>query len=58
MSPWQAGYNYYNFEEVSAPANVVLPPSSYRRLQEIKAAYDPDQMIVSAHPVRPGDLLS
>jgi hypothetical protein len=31
----------------------VLPPASVRRLQEIKAAYDPDQVIISAHPVWP-----
>jgi len=31
----------------------VLPPASYRRLQKIKATYDPDQVIVSAHPVWP-----
>jgi len=35
------------------PASAVLPPASYRRLQKIKAAYDPDQAIVSAHPVQP-----
>ena len=33
----------------------MLPPASYRRLQEIKAAYDPDQMIISAHPVWPAN---
>jgi Berberine and berberine like len=31
----------------------VLPPASYRRLQKIKAAYDPDQVIISAHPAWP-----
>ena len=40
-------------EETPAPASAVLPPASYRRLQEIKTAYDPDQMIISAHPVWP-----
>jgi hypothetical protein len=32
----------------------VLPPASCERLQKIKATYDPDQTIISAHPVRPG----
>jgi Berberine and berberine like len=36
-----------------AEANAVLPSASYQRLQQIKAAYDPDQTIISAHPVRP-----
>ena len=25
----------------------------YRRLREIKAHYDPDQVVISVHPVRP-----
>ena len=53
LGPWYAGYDYYNFEETPAPASAVLPPASYRRLQEIKTAYDPDQAIISAHPVQP-----
>jgi FAD/FMN-containing dehydrogenase len=51
LARWHAGYDYYNFEETAAEAHVVLPPASYRRLQEIKATYDPDQTIISAHPV-------
>ena len=53
LGPWHTGYDYYNFEETPAPASAVLPPASYRRLQKIKAVYDPDQAIVSAHPVQP-----
>ena len=53
LAPWHAGYDYYNFVETPAEAEVVLPPESYARLQKIKAAYDPDQAIISAHPVRP-----
>jgi hypothetical protein len=53
LAPWHAGYDYYNFEDVPGPAAAVLPPASFRRLQEIKAAYDPDQVIISAHPVWP-----
>jgi hypothetical protein len=58
LAPWHAGYDYYNFEETPAPASAVLPPASYRRLQTIKASYDPDQAIISAHPVRPVRLLA
>ena len=53
LTRWHAGYDYYNFEETPAEAHVVLPPASYRRLQEVKATYDPDQTIISAHPVWP-----
>jgi len=53
MAPWRAGYDYYNFEESPGPASAVLPPASYRRLQEVKAAHDPGQVVISAHPVLP-----
>ena len=53
LAPWHASYDYYNFEGTPAAASAVLPPASYRRLQEIKASYDPDQVIISAHPVWP-----
>jgi hypothetical protein len=53
FAPWRVGYDYYNSEETPAPASAVLPPASYRRLQRIMAAHDPDQAIISAHPVRP-----
>jgi FAD/FMN-containing dehydrogenase len=53
LAPWRAGYDYYNFVETPANAEAVLPAASYQRLREIKAMYDPDQVIVSAHPVRP-----
>jgi hypothetical protein len=53
LTPWHASYDYYNFEETPAAASAVLPPASYRRLQKIKASYDPGQVIISAHPVWP-----
>jgi hypothetical protein len=53
LTPWHASYDYYNFAETPAGARAVLPPASYHRLQEIKASYDPDQVIISAHPIWP-----
>ena len=53
LASWHASYDYYNFEETPAAAGAVLPPASYRRLQQIKASCDPDQVIISAHPVWP-----
>jgi FAD/FMN-containing dehydrogenase len=53
LVPWHARYDYYNFVDTPAPASAVLPPASYQRLQKIKATYDPDQVIISAHPVWP-----
>jgi FAD/FMN-containing dehydrogenase len=56
LAPWHAGYDFYNFVETPAEAEVVLPAASYQRLREIKATYDPDQAIISAHPVRPAEV--
>ena len=53
LAAWRAGHDYYNFAETPADADAVLPDDAYRRLREIKAMYDPDQAIVSGHPVRP-----
>ena len=53
LAPWHAGYDYYNFVEIPVEADIVLPPASYERLRRIKADYDPDEVIVSSHPVRP-----
>jgi len=53
LAPWHASYDSYNFEDTPAPAAAVLPPASARRLQEIKAAYGPGQVNISAHPVWP-----
>ena len=53
LAIWHAGYDYYNFVETPAEAEVVLPRVSFERLQRVKAAYDPDEAIISAHPVRP-----
>jgi FAD/FMN-containing dehydrogenase len=53
LTAWHAGYDYYNFAETQGEANAVLPRDAYRRLREIKAQYDPDQAVISAHPVRP-----
>jgi FAD/FMN-containing dehydrogenase len=53
LAPWHASYDYYNSKDTPATAGGVLPPASLPRLQEINAAYDPDQMIISAHPVWP-----
>ena len=54
LTQWHASYDYYNFAETPAEAHAVLPPASYHRLQQIKATYDPGQVIISAHPVFSG----
>jgi FAD/FMN-containing dehydrogenase len=51
LGAWRGRYDYYNFVESPSGADQLLPASSYRRLREIKARYDPGQAIVSSHPV-------
>jgi hypothetical protein len=53
LESWHASYDYYDFKDAPATAAAVLPPASFRRLQEIKAAYDSGQVIISSHPVWP-----
>jgi FAD/FMN-containing dehydrogenase len=56
LTPWRAGYDYYSFAETPTEADAVLPRDAYRRLREIKRNYDPDQVIISAHRVRPAGI--
>jgi hypothetical protein len=58
LASWRASYDYYNFVETPAEADAVIPAASYRRLRELKAIYDPDQVIVSAHPVLPAGVVA
>jgi FAD/FMN-containing dehydrogenase len=53
LGAWRGRYDYYNFVESPSKADRLLPASSYLRLREIKARYDPGQVIVSTHPVQP-----
>jgi hypothetical protein len=53
LAPWHASYDNYNFKGTPATATAHLPPASFHRLQEIEAAYDPDQIILSSHPAWP-----
>jgi hypothetical protein len=51
LARWRADYNFFNLAENPAPAQALLPPGSYRRLQQIKTSHDPENAIISAHPV-------
>jgi FAD/FMN-containing dehydrogenase len=53
VAPWSHEHRYYNLAEAEGEADSVLPRDSYRRLREIKAKYDPDEVIITNHPVRP-----
>jgi hypothetical protein len=51
MDPWDAGRRYLNFTERPADAGAFFPEGTLRRLQAVKAAYDPGDLLCSNHPV-------
>jgi hypothetical protein len=53
LAPWSHEHAYYNLAETPVGADEVLSADAYARLREIKAKYDPADVIISAHPVRP-----
>jgi hypothetical protein len=54
LSPWSAPYGYINFAERPIDSRMLYAHSyTYRRLQAIKAKYDPRDMIQSNHPIPP-----
>jgi FAD/FMN-containing dehydrogenase len=54
LSPWDASHHYMNFTERPIDSQMLYPSAyTYRRLQAIKARYDPLDMIQSNHPIPP-----
>jgi hypothetical protein len=51
VAPWHASYGYFNMTDTPAPARALLLPDSYHRLRQIKTSRDPNDAIISAHPV-------
>jgi hypothetical protein len=55
MHPWAAEAHYLNFAERPVHASELFSVNAYRRLQVVKAAYDPDDVFRSNHPIAPAD---
>jgi hypothetical protein len=53
--PWESERRYFNFSEQPIDGARLYPAETYRRLQRIRAAYDPDGVFVSNHPIAPID---
>jgi hypothetical protein len=54
LAPWDASHHYMNFTDRPIDSQMLFPSAyTYRRLQAIKARYDPLDMIQSNHPIRP-----
>jgi FAD/FMN-containing dehydrogenase len=53
MAPWSTGGCYVNFAERRKAGAALFGAETYERLQEIKAKYDPTDVIRANHPVPP-----
>jgi hypothetical protein len=51
MSPWDAGSGYLNFVETPDHPRRFFDADTYRRLKSVKAAVDPDGVILANHPI-------
>jgi FAD/FMN-containing dehydrogenase len=53
LAPWASGYAHANFAEIRKSGSALYDPDTLRRLQAVKAAYDPADTIRANHPVSP-----
>jgi FAD/FMN-containing dehydrogenase len=53
LSPWEASRRYLNFVDRPADPARSFPPQTYARLRAVKAAYDPNNLFRSNHPIPP-----
>jgi hypothetical protein len=52
LAQWDSGRTYLNFSEKRERGERLFGDLTYRRLQTVKAAVDPDDVFRSNHPVR------
>jgi len=53
FKPYVNGREYLNFTEHATDPGRFYTPHAYRRLREVKRAYDPENMIRANHPILP-----
>ena len=53
LAPWEHDRGYFNFSDRPLDGESLYPPATYRRLQEIKDTYDPQELFRASHPIRP-----
>jgi FAD/FMN-containing dehydrogenase len=56
LAPWEARQMYLNFAETRRAGGSFHADDAYRRLREVKAAYDPGDLFRSNHPVPPAEV--
>jgi hypothetical protein len=53
LAPWSAGRAYLNFAERPTDTATGFPAAVHRRLAEVKAAVDPEDVFRANHPIAP-----
>jgi hypothetical protein len=53
VAPWSNGRTFLNFAERPGAIEAAFGPDVLARLREVKSAYDPDDVFVANHGVRP-----
>jgi FAD/FMN-containing dehydrogenase len=53
LAPWQTARTYSNFTSRRIGAGDLFPGEAVRRLRELKAQVDPDELFRVAHPIAP-----
>ncbi len=53
LEPWNSGRRYLNFTESRADPRTIFPETSWGRLQQVKATYDPDELFLANHCIPP-----
>jgi hypothetical protein len=51
LEPWAASHTYLNFSETRRDPSMHFTEAAHYRLRRIKSAYDPQNVIVSNHPL-------
>jgi hypothetical protein len=53
LAPWAAERDHFNFANRPGVAESFYTADTYRGLQWVKAAYDPDELFRASHPIQP-----
>jgi FAD binding domain/Berberine and berberine like len=53
LAEWEDTRTYFNFTERDVDGDELYPSATHARLREIKAKYDPDELLRVVHPIRP-----
>lgn len=53
LARWEADRTYFNFTERSVDGGDLYPAETHRRLREVKALYDADELFEAVHPITP-----